>query len=178
MINNNSNSLIEEQLLALVGFSLKARLSCSCGKKRELVNQFGLKENETLIPIQYCFLPVWIIREYLHFHTILKFMCYRVSFCKAKWRQKWTMWDLQNSFICLCLKLEVSLGWSRLERLKEGEFGSFLEREIILGFLEFYFLLSWLDLRVFGKRGSFGADFLWFYVDVKGTETNSDLFHS
>ena len=55
VINNNSNSLIKEQVLALVGFSVKARLTCSCGKKRELVNQFGLKENETVIPIQYFF---------------------------------------------------------------------------------------------------------------------------
>ena len=86
VINNNSNSLIEEQVLALVEFSVKARLSCSCGKKRELVNQFGLKENETLIPIQYCFLPVWIIREYLHFHTILKFLC-PCQFLQSK-RQK------------------------------------------------------------------------------------------
>ena len=63
--------------------------------------------------------------------------------------------------------------------LRKGEeFGSFLERRIILRFLEFYFLLSWLDLLVFGKKGSFGADFLWFYVGVKGTETNLDLFHS
>ena len=62
--------------------------------------------------------------------------------------------------------------------VKGGEFGSFLERGIILRFLEFYFLLSWLDLRVFGKKGSFGADFLWSYVCVKCTETDSDLFHS
>ena len=40
-------------MLAPVGFSLKARISC--GKKRELVNQFGLKENETVFPIQYFF---------------------------------------------------------------------------------------------------------------------------
>ena len=83
VINNNSNSLIKEQMLALVGFSLKARLTCSCGKKRELVNQFGLKENETHSNSVFLFFQFGL-QEYLHFHTILKFMCCSISFCKAK----------------------------------------------------------------------------------------------
>ena len=62
--------------------------------------------------------------------------------------------------------------------VKGEEFGSFSEIGVILKFLEFYFLLSWL-----GSLSILQEMILWGRLPlvlccVKGTETDSEMFHS
>lgn len=99
--------LMEEHALVLVGFSLKARLSC--GEKRELVSHLGLKEKKTTIPIQFCFFQFGLQRALLLLHWFKTPCVPWGQFLQSKPEGSMDSLELAE-FICLCLKLEMDLG--------------------------------------------------------------------
>lgn len=124
--------LAEGQILALIEFSLKARLSC--GQKRpDESTSFKGKENRHFSSVLFSL----SYREYLYFSTGLKLVCLGVISYKAKVKAVMDNLEFPECIYLLMFEARDRSGLKSAGEVKRKEFGFFknLFKDLI-GFIE------------------------------------------